>query len=313
MKQTFDSHQLFDEKKDHYLYKSIFELLKAKERSKEDLFSLLLDKSPLMIYVKDENMQLLYSNSKYENLIRSDPKFEKMIVNLEKKALEGKRAEKEIVYGAKVLEVSLVPFHFDSQRMVAGFIQDRTVTARKFEYLYNMIASLKKRYRYFKKCSTIDALTGALNKKEFENILYKECERAARYETPLALILFDLDNFKTINDKFGHIAGDTVLRSVAKSVRNKIRKTDFFGRIGGDEFAVLAPETKMEDAVALAEKIKESINGIIFQSLDFSSVNCSFGVCRYRKCEDPLSFLNRADKALYISKKEGRNRISWLE
>ena len=314
MKQTFESRQLFDTKKDRYLYKSIFELLQAKEQSQdEDLFTTLLAKSPLMIYVKDENLQLIYANPKYENFIYSNPGFETEVQALEKMALHGKRVEKEIRFGSKVLELSLMPLHHNSQQLIAGYIQDKTLSARKFEYLYNMIKSLKRRYLHFKKCSTIDTLTQALNKGEFEKMLYKECERAVRYGTPLSLILFDLDNFKKINDKYGHVAGDIVLHAVAESVRNRTRKTDIFGRIGGDEFAILAPGTKTEDAVALAKKIKESINRLIFQSLDFSSVSCSFGVCQYRTNEDPIAFLNRADEALYISKKEGRDRISWIE
>jgi diguanylate cyclase (GGDEF)-like protein len=152
-----------------------------------------------------------------------------------------------------------------------------------------------------------DGLTNLPNRRRLEEMIQQEMERALRYNTHFALILFDLDHFKTINDRFGHDAGDLVLRDVGQIVSRHIRQVDSLGRWGGEEFTVILPELKRQDAVQLAERLRTVIAQTSFATLPAGTVTASFGVTPFRK-DDTLSTLyKRADSALYQAKQHGRN------
>jgi diguanylate cyclase (GGDEF)-like protein len=119
--------------------------------------------------------------------------------------------------------------------------------------------------------------------------------------------MIDVDHFKKINDTYGHLAGDDVLRTLAAVVKTNIRKTDSFGRWGGEEFMVLAPETAGEEASELAEKIRRVLGTHPFEKAGAVTVSC--GITQFRKKEDLNSFIKRADDALYRAKDQGRNRV----
>jgi diguanylate cyclase (GGDEF)-like protein len=120
----------------------------------------------------------------------------------------------------------------------------------------------------------------------------------------------DIDNFKDINDTYGHLTGDKVLKEVAKIIRESIRSTDIAGRYGGDEFVILLPETPLSDALVVAEKIRRKFSRHPIQVNDKSfNVTLSIGITAFRKkVESPLSLLDEADKALYLAKERGRDR-----
>lgn len=157
------------------------------------------------------------------------------------------------------------------------------------------------------KLARTDALTGLWNRRHLEDIVRHEIERARRYRQPVSLILFDIDRFKSINDRFGHAVGDDVLRGLAELGQRSIRAADIIGRWGGEEFLIIVPSTILDDARQLAEKLKVALAGHDFDS---GRVTASFGVAEWRKDESIESWLQRADAALYAAKKDGRDRVA---
>lgn len=154
--------------------------------------------------------------------------------------------------------------------------------------------------------ATTDRLTGALNRRKFDQILRDEVQRAERYGTMFALALIDIDHFKAINDAFGHQAGDDVLRAFAQLIRGELRSQDRLVRWGGEEFIVLMPMTDLAGARVLAERLRGKI-----AEHDFSygrPVTASFGIGQYDG-DTPTRYLNRIDRALYRAKEAGRNRV----
>ena len=155
--------------------------------------------------------------------------------------------------------------------------------------------------------STTDSLTGIHNRAKFDEELDK-CEASSkRYGTPLSLIIFDFDNFKDINDTYGHQVGDRVMVEVVAIIDEKIRGSDIFARWGGEEFVLLLPNTIHKAAADLAERLRLKICEHVFDVV--GRVSCSFGVAELTRDEAAESLVNRADKLLYQAKNEGRNRV----
>ncbi|QYJ14300.1 hypothetical protein Rxycam_00096 [Rubrobacter xylanophilus DSM 9941] len=151
-----------------------------------------------------------------------------------------------------------------------------------------------------------DPLTGISNRRSVYAALRREMEAARRYGKPLSVLLFDLDHFKRINDIHGHNQGDAALRRITGIVRNLLRTTDHFGRWGGEEFIVLAPETNLDQATLLAERLREAIS--LDHPPNLPPLTASFGTASYRPGETPEDLLRRADEGLYRAKARGRNR-----
>lgn len=152
-----------------------------------------------------------------------------------------------------------------------------------------------------------DPLTGLYNRLEFNRILETETARSIRYDLPLSLILFDIDFFKSINDTYGHAAGDSILVEMADLVTLNIRQGDFLFRWGGEEFTIIAPHSDCGEAATLAEKIRKIIEQYRFSIM--KTVTCSFGVTQFSREESIKTFFKKADKAMYIAKTGGRNRV----
>ena len=155
--------------------------------------------------------------------------------------------------------------------------------------------------------SETDALTGLINARGLYERLRRELARARRYGTPLALGVLDLDGLKIIHDRFGHRAGDEALRHCAEVVRSELRETDVGARWGGDEFAILAPDTSREAALTLAERIRELIARRATAS---SALSVSLGVAMLESATlDADALMHAADAAMYDAKLQGRNRV----
>jgi diguanylate cyclase (GGDEF)-like protein len=161
-----------------------------------------------------------------------------------------------------------------------------------------------------------DGLTGLFNQSFIKVRLSEEISRSERYGTPFSLILADIDDFKSINDQHGHVAGDRVLRSFAEHLRRILRASDIVGRFGGDEFLILLPQTSLADAARAAERIRKATSepskGVPLRP-DRAPLTLSFGVCgteSERVQADEI--LGRADKAMTRAKKEGKNRVMVL-
>jgi len=157
-----------------------------------------------------------------------------------------------------------------------------------------------------------DGLTEIFNKRKFEEELQRELARAARHQRPLSLIIFDLDEFKAINDTYGHLCGDFILKQIASLARDLVRPEQVLARVGGDEFVILAPETGSEGAESLASKLRDKIAGYEHRYGDIRiNVGCSVGVAELsREMTTPQDLYQAADEALLLSKRNGRNRVA---
>ncbi len=153
-----------------------------------------------------------------------------------------------------------------------------------------------------------DYLTGILNRRGFMDRFESEIQISQRYGNALSLIWFDLDKFKEVNDQFGHHVGDEVLRLISQEAQKVIRRVDIFSRMGGEEFCVLMPQTKLDGALEVAEKLRSAFEQC--KCPGGISITASFGVAEHLPGEGSDHFLKRADNALYRSKEEGRNLLT---
>jgi diguanylate cyclase (GGDEF)-like protein len=156
--------------------------------------------------------------------------------------------------------------------------------------------------------ASTDQLSGALSRRAFLEHATSEVMRAQRYDRPLSLAIMDLDKFKAINDGYGHPAGDRVIQRIASLCMSTIRQSDLFGRIGGEEFALLLPETSTEDAKRLAEKIRILFADEVIDVGEPIRATVSIGISGLMPEETLATLTDHADRALYMAKSEGRNR-----
>ena len=163
-----------------------------------------------------------------------------------------------------------------------------------------------RRYREARQLAETDALTGFFNQRYFHETLRREALRAGRYGRRLALVIIDLDDFKAVNDRIGHLAGDAVLAQIAERLRNEIRSVDIGCRVGGDEFAVIMPESTAEDASQLFERMHDAVSTMTAPG--GQRVRVSAGIAELRHGETAAGLFERADKALYRAKDDGKDR-----
>lgn len=157
-----------------------------------------------------------------------------------------------------------------------------------------------------------DVLTGLFNRRAFDSVAHAAVESARRHHRPLALVMVDIDHFKAINDRYGHAGGDVVLRHVGATLQGLLRGADSLARIGGEEFVVLAPETDLDSALALAQRMGDALRALAVPVHGTTQpVTASFGVTALGTHADDLgAMLHRADQALYASKRGGRDRAT---
>ncbi|MEE8379675.1 MAG: diguanylate cyclase [Gammaproteobacteria bacterium] len=157
----------------------------------------------------------------------------------------------------------------------------------------------------------IDSLTGLLNRRAILNRLHEHITNARRYEDNLSVLMLDIDHFKRINDKYGHITGDDVLEKVASLFQRTIRDTDTAGRYGGEEFLITLPKADLSSALIVAERIRKNIKATKMKDLtgNVFSITVSQGLATYKPGDDVHSLISRADNLLYQAKRNGRNRI----
>ena len=182
-------------------------------------------------------------------------------------------------------------------------LKERTLTRERRE----MMAKLEK-------LAITDGLTKLYNSRYFYTQLKIEIDRSLRYHHPLALMLLDIDFFKDYNDTYGHLEGDKVLIRIGEIIRSSLRNMDSAYRYGGEEFTIILPETSAEEAVRVAPRIQAGLASSPFTPGGGPPVNItmSIGVTQYCPEEDIATFVQRADRAMYMSKNSGRNRISSL-
>ncbi len=234
--------------------------------------------------------------------------------------------EREILSPQDIQAILIIPLIVDEEFL--GFIGfDNCLSEEEWgtveqSYLRTTASDLSqtiKRYSVEGKLryqATIDPLTQIFNRRHFFEVAHKELERSQRYKRPLSIIILDLDHFKKVNDTYGHGVGDEVLRRISTLNKENLRENDIFARYGGEEFVILLPETDIEQAYQMAERMREKCAKTPLK-IGKKSINMtiSFGVSSLGKEKLPLDkLLLRADKALYKSKKGGRNQVTvWEE
>jgi diguanylate cyclase (GGDEF)-like protein len=168
-----------------------------------------------------------------------------------------------------------------------------------------------RRHRTVEQQALVDGLTGLANRRVCAAALEKELARARRFEEPLALVLADLDDFKRVNDRFGHPTGDEVLKAFAKTLRENVREIDLAGRWGGEEFVLLLPGTDLEGGRELAERIRRAVDAQELRAPDgqFVRVRASFGVAAFPEVESQDRLVAASDGALYEAKRAGKNQV----
>ncbi len=157
----------------------------------------------------------------------------------------------------------------------------------------------------------VDGLTNAFNKRYLTEVLERELARARRYDRPLSLLILDIDHFKQINDRYGHLAGDHVLKELGHLVAGRIRSEETFARYGGEEFVLILPETPRQGALELAEQIRQKVEKQVFEfESERIPVQVSIGVAALEGRQlDSQAFMKIADENLYRAKRSGRNRV----
>ncbi len=187
-------------------------------------------------------------------------------------------------------------------------VRERTADlAEANEMLVAEIAERKRVEEKLRELSERDHLTMIYNRRKLFELLTSEVEKARRYKRPLSMIMIDIDNFKRVNDNFGHDVGDNVLKATTNVVSGVIRRVDIFARYGGEEFIILSPETTIEGATVLAEKIRTSVEKYIYQAV--GGLTISAGVAELAGKDSGAALIKKADDALYAAKNRGRNRV----
>ena len=202
-----------------------------------------------------------------------------------------------IIHAEYMLNIPLTPQAFIAP-IFAGVL---------FGYL---LARIKLLHEQMSLMAHTDPLTSIYNRLHFSNFLDAEIDRVKRYGGTFSLIFFDLDRFKQINDEYGHLVGDEVLKELAEVVRNANRNADIFARYGGEEFIILAPATDTAGARIHAERLRRDIENHRFNGIH--QLTCSFGIAEFQPDDDVTTLFKRADAALYNAKKLGRNRVESL-
>jgi diguanylate cyclase (GGDEF)-like protein len=164
-----------------------------------------------------------------------------------------------------------------------------------------------RRFREARQLADLDALTGLHNRRYFHETLAREVARAHRYNRNLALIVIDLDDFKGINDRIGHLSGDAVLAEAAERIRDVVRSADIACRVGGDEFAVILPESKLRDADQLYARLRTALSSKPVGQA--GPLTMSAGVAELQADDDAIAFFQRADHALYGAKEAGKGQV----
>ncbi len=181
--------------------------------------------------------------------------------------------------------------------VILKFISHSSVEAGYHEEIYQL--------------ATHDALTGLFNRRQFSDLLASEAARSLRREPNTVLAIIDVDHFKRINDRFGHLEGDGVLKKLAEILRSHVRAGDVLARIGGEEFAVLMADTDIEQAKQFAERVREAVEASVFApGAEPQTMTVSVGLAALSKSRrEPTELMRAADRALYAAKETGRNRV----
>lgn len=216
-----------------------------------------------------------------------------------------------------------VPIRLDRNKVIGvlavdNILSNRFITRANLQALMNFATQAGlaiESFRLHEKVTALtitDPLTGVYNRRYFEDALNFEFKRATRYVRPLGLLYADLDHFKAVNDQWGHATGDEVLKNVATALRSSVRNIDIVSRIGGEEFAIILPDTTLEKTRFIAERLVKDVGQVRHSDLP-RSITLSVGLSGFPELtEDSQKLKLLADKSLYAAKQQGRNRVGEL-
>ncbi len=256
------------------------------------------------------------NNSSEENIFKAIQDLKEKWQNLEQKLIEyqethSKQIQKEIIEESencwKAADAIVLTAQHVNEDKVAGIkifyiiLILNAISAILVILLVISYVRIKLEYE-----SSHDPLTHIHNRRSYENVIESEVARSQRYGRPMTLTLFDIDYFKKVNDKYGHRTGDKVLIDLAKVVKENSRRSDSVFRVGGEEFAIISPETRTEGAFRLAEKLRNIVENYSFEI--FNKVTISLGVAEFYQDITKDELYLHADQALYLAKNRGRNR-----
>ena len=203
------------------------------------------------------------------------------------------------------VEVSAALMKIGGKKLILAIDRNISKRRRAEEERDKLIKELKH-------ISRIDGLTGLLNRQYLDKRLDEEIKRAKRYGNPLSMIMFDIDNFKKVNDTYGHLIGDKILQKTAETIKKTLRDTDIAGRFGGDEFVLILVQTDINVGKQVAERLRDRIkkSRVPVRKDQFISFSISTGICQYdNKMKSVDEFISKTDKAMYMAKFSGHNQI----
>lgn len=292
----------------------------------EHQIRMITDSIPAMVSYLDKDMIFQFCNyeyAKYFNRVKDDiigqkmenvvgEKIFKVIAPNVTKVLSGKEISFDLQLMDTDNKIKFVVAHyipdFDKDNVVKGFfsiVQDVTRQELAKQEIENQRQELER-------LSQTDVLTGVYNRRCLISTIEEQIARFHRYKVPLSIIMLDLDHFKVINDTYGHSSGDDVLRIVSKILKKHVRETDFVCRYGGEEFSVVMPETNLDEADILAERLRLIIEEahIPISATERIDFTCSIGLSVFdHSIRNADTFIAVADKALYQAKRQGRNQV----
>jgi len=252
-----------------------------------------------------------YSNKSLEEDYEFNKKLEDQIKEIGESVNESKdfKSLKSLI----ISELSLITDTLDKkQKKYAERIEkSKNEKAKLQQYFGKMINNVMEQNRALIEQNQKDSLTGIYNRPTFEELLNLELQRYQRYNDTFSLVMFDIDYFKNVNDVYGHEAGDRVLRGIAKSIGNTLRKTDVFARYGGEEFVILLPKTDITKGYKVSEKLRLTIQDteFLYESVKVP-ITVSVGITEVNSSDKEFNTIfNRVDSYMYTAKKEGRNKV----
>ncbi len=224
--------------------------------------------------------------------------------------LTAKGAANDKVAGLEAGADDYLPKPFDESELNARIYARLRVKLQQDE-LQQKNRQLESMLTQVETLAIMDSLTGLFNRRRFETILANEFKKSQRYKHPLACMMIDIDHFKNVNDRFGHQAGDSVLREVAQCIQSCIREVDTLSRWGGEEFMVVSPNTSKDNALHAAERILRGVGSHRFEAIDGQQVTVSIGVAGIPDpdIDNAEKLVHAADMALYEAKRKGRARV----
>lgn len=284
-------------------------------RKKVHLLGQALEQTDEMAFITDANGIIEYVNDSvlvktgYDkseligsktNIFKSGEHTDAFYKNLWDTVLSGNNYHDVIINKTKdgrlyYADLKITPL-LDENQKVQNFVATSTDITKRIE--------LEKKLQ---KLATIDSLTGICNRYKLEDAINLQIERYKRYKEPFCYCMFDIDYFKKVNDTYGHDAGDGVLKALSRMVLSHIRKTDIFGRWGGDEFIIILENTNKEKAFAIAEKVRKRVETTVIENK--YKITISIGIVQYEEPELKEELVKKADEALYRAKENGRNQV----